>query len=143
MGKVSQEDIEEILENQREILEGQKEIKKMLKQLLDSKGTEKVSASSVAESYDDSNEKPFVQGKYQGKTPSQVLAKDPNYIEFIYKSYVGVANPVPKWSMVTKEHFQKAMKALGKGDTEESPPPPPGKKKPAPAQDLEEDDIPF
>ena len=139
MGKKDKEErsIEDLFHMQGQILNELVSIRKLFE-----KGSPSTSAAQPART---NGEKPFTKGKYPGKTPTEVLQLSPEYIEFIYKSFVNVASPNPAWSMVTSDHYRKTMQILkGGAEEDDSPKPaPPSENKRKAAPDLKEDDIPF
>ena len=148
MGK-KDKSIEDLYEVMSEILEEQRAIRK----LLESKAGAAVSGEASSGSG-----RVFLSGKYKGRTPDQILDKDPGYIEFIYKTFI--QQPHPKsgdWDMVTERHFNIALSRSSGGKAppatsapkimepdEEDAPAPSKKKKPVPVPPTSfDDDIPF
>ena len=141
MGK-KDKSIEDLYEVMSEILEEQRAIRKLLE------GNVKAAVPGEAAP----SGKVFLKGKYKGKTPEQVVELDPQYIEFIYKTFIAQPHPQSAdWKLVTEAHFHKAI-AKGGGTPpapkvsepdEEEAPAPSKRKKPVPVPPSIDDDIPF
>lgn len=96
----------------------------------------------------------FPKGIHRGKTVSEVLVTNPEYIVFVYKTFCEQGGPKSKiWSVVTEKHFNAAQRALGVAketkkkdfvNFEEDEAPPPRRKNKVPAlPPADFDDVPF